>query len=173
MTGSKEIYEDQRADELAISEKQWIEAAGFSKESNKAIANKVIADCEQGAINPLDAYLLTKSMENTIKIIQEGIKEYAQYEADKFGEKKFTHRNCEIQVKEVGTKYDFANCKDPYYNSLVSEMEKLKEAIKAREAFLKTVQGEMQICDETTGGETVSIYPAIKSSSTGLVITIK
>lgn len=179
MTGSKEQFEEQRDAEMnqssaiTISEKQWISATGFSKETNKAMADRVIEACEQGSINPLDAYLLTKSMENTVKLIQEGIKEYAMYEADKFGEKEFTHRNCKVQIKEVGSKTDYSVCEDPYYNDLVKQQEELKTKLKEREAFLKTVKGEMNICDENTGGETVTIKPAIKSSTTGLAVTIK
>lgn len=175
---SKQLYHDMMEQDspAPYNEKQWIAYTGFSKEQNRAIADKIIADCDNGTIDSLDAYLLAKSMENTIKMVLEGIKDMSLTEAFKYSsvsQKTFTHRGCDITIKETGVKYDYENCGDVVWQQLNAEMTALKERIKEREAFLKTIKSPVTIASEQTEGELVTINPPVKSSTTGLSVTIK
>jgi len=51
-----------------------------------------------------------------------------------------------LTVSEVGVKYNFGDCGDQVYNDLIKESEVLKEKIKERESYLKTIPKEGTVC---------------------------
>jgi hypothetical protein len=55
---------------------------------------------------------------------------------------------------------------------LSKEIESIKEKLKERETFLKSIKEKIEIIDTETGELNV-IYPSIKSSSTTLKVTFK
>jgi hypothetical protein len=76
----------------------------------------------------------------------------------------------ELQVAEVGTKYDFtANAK---WNTIQEQINSLKEEQKNVEAFCKSLKSKTITVDEETG-EAVEFYPPAKSSTTSIKKTIK
>lgn len=166
---SKQLFEEQREQgdsTPAITEQQWISATGFSKEKNILMAEKIVSDVLNGILNPLDVHIFTKSIENTIKMIQTALTREVLDEASKYGEKTFVHRGCEVNIRELGVKYDFTNCNDDKWTDLMAEMELLKAEIKARETFLKAIKQPTEV-----DGKLIS--PPIKSSTTGIAVTIK
>jgi hypothetical protein len=166
---SKQLFEqvrEQGDNPPAITEQQWISATGFSKEKNTIMAEKIVNDVLNGILNPLDVHIFTKSIENTIKMIQTALSVEVLDEAYKHGEKTFVYRGCECNIRELGVKYDFANCNDAVYNDLIAKMEVLKAEVKARETFLKAIKQPTEV-------NGVMINPPIKSSTTGVAVTIK
>lgn len=76
----------------------------------------------------------------------------------------------ELQVAEVGTKYDFtANAK---WNTIQEQINALKEDQKNVEAFCKSLKSKTITVDEETG-ESFEFYPPAKSSTTSIKKTIK
>jgi hypothetical protein len=76
----------------------------------------------------------------------------------------------ELQVAEVGTKYDFtANAK---WNAIQSQINSLKEEQKNIESFCKSLKSKTITVDEETG-ESFEFYPPAKSSTTSIKKTIK
>jgi len=75
-------------------------------------------------------------------------------------------------VSELGTKYDYINCSDIVWNDLTKQITELTEKRKEREAMLKTVKEPMTLVNETTG-QTWKVNPAIKTSTSGIKVTIK
>ena len=76
----------------------------------------------------------------------------------------------ELQVAEVGTRYDFsANRK---WNDLNEEINSLKEKQKELEAFCKALKSKTITVDEETG-ESFEFFPPAKSSTTSIKKTIK
>ena len=79
----------------------------------------------------------------------------------------------QVQVKEVGVKYDYTVCNDQIYNDLLYMLNDIKEQIKIREKFLSKIpSGGTTIVYEQTG-EVRTIYPPIKQGSQGITITFK
>lgn len=144
--------------------------------TSKAGIEKYVKQCIQGVeggiLPPLHMAIYLKTMEKIIEGIQNGIKESALAEAEKY-EKNFEFHGAKIEVAELGTKYDYANCGDSVWANLDGQIKKLSEEKKQRETFLKTLKEPVAMANKASGGEIININPPIKSSTTGIKITIK
>ena len=158
--------------ENTTQEIAWLDTPGLSKEQNLSLANKIIQDVEQGTVNPLTTFLQIKSIEDVCKKAKEGINKWSLEEAQKHGAKSFDYMGAKVEVSELGTKYDFSNCGDVIWESLNRQVESLKEQLKDRETFLKTLKGELEIVNPD-GGEIYKVHPPVKRSTTGLKITLR
>lgn len=87
-------------------------------------------------------------------------------EAEKFGK----GERADLQVREVGVKYDFQSCGHSEYNRLIEEKKQLDLKIKSIEAQLKMT--DVHGVDVQTGEE-FHANKASKSSTTKCIITIK
>ena len=142
-----------------------------SKDGIKRYVTQVVHEIKEGVMNPLLAHVYIKSMEKSLEAISAQIKEDVMNEACKY-EKSFDFHGARIEQAELGTKYDFTNCNDVVWNDLNKQIIELSEKRKEREAMLKTVKDSMTMVDEITG-ETWKIHPAIKTSISGIKVTIK
>lgn len=97
------------------------------------------------------------------------IKDVILQEAEKYGTKQFEKGNAKFQIREVGVTFDFSGCGDSEWEKIDSQIKLLTEKRKERETFLKTITGEMTVF----GDDGIQIMPAIKKSSTTVVITLK
>jgi len=154
--------------EKAISQ---ITIFNTSKEGINKYVNQCIQEVEAGILPPLHMAVYLKTMEKIIEGIQKGIKESALAEAEKY-EKSFDFHGARIEMAELGTKYDYTSCGDIVLNELNKQISELSEKKKEHETMLKTVKEGMTMVDENTG-EIYKIFPPIKSSTTGIKITIK
>ena len=142
-----------------------------SKTGIEKYVNQCIHEVEAGILEPLHMAVYLKTMEKIVEGIQKGIKEAALTEAQKY-EKSFDFHGARIEQTELGTKYDYSTCQDIAWNKLDEEIKLLSEKKKQREAFLKTVKDGMTLVEEETG-ETWKVFPPLKTSTTGIKITIK
>jgi hypothetical protein len=122
-------------------------------------------------MNPLLAHVYIKSVEKSLEGISAGIKEAVMAEASKY-EKSFEFHGARIEQVELGTKYSYSNCNDREWNELDRQIQELTEKRKERENVLKALRNPMTTVDEGTG-ETWTINPAIKTSTSGIKVTIK
>ena len=143
-----------------------------NKEKVQAIAKDVRMKILDGEINPLDAAVVMKAMDEFVKhlrsneLVQDAIIE----EVEKYG-KVAEHNGATIQIKEVGTTYDFSVCNDPQLDILRTHAEDINAQIKQREAFLKCINGTETIVNSETG-EVYTINQPVKKSKTGYSITL-
>lgn len=142
-----------------------------SREGIKRYVTQVVDEIKNGLMNPLLAHLYIKSMEKSLEGISAQIKEDVMREACKY-EKSFDFHGARIEQAELGTKYDYANCNDIIWNDLTKQITELTEKRKEREAMLKTVKEPITLVDPNTG-ETWQVNPAIKTSTSGIKVTIK
>lgn len=105
----------------------------FTKVEQASFVSNVVAEILSGNINPLDADLKLKAMEEAITNIRKDkiVKEYVIEEAEKHG-KTFERSGVTITVTQKTTK-DFAGI-DPVLYELYASLEQIKAQIKAREA---------------------------------------
>lgn len=143
-----------------------------TKEQAQVFADQVINEVIDGNANPLSVHIQITVIEKTLEKIKEGIEIQALGEAEKHGPKAFDHMRCRVEIKEMGTKWDFTGCTDPVWNRLRDNSVRLKEAMKEREMLLKSIHRTTHVVDEETG-EIIELRPALKTSTTGLAITLK
>lgn len=105
----------------------------FSKVEQASFVSQVVAEILSGNINPLDADLKLKAMEEAITKIRKDdkVKEYVIEEAEKYG-KTFERSGVTITVTQKTIK-DFTGL-DPVLDELYASLEQTKAQIKAREA---------------------------------------
>ena len=92
-----------------------------------------------GMLNPLEVTATLKAMEDFVKFLRKDkeIKEAIEREADMYKEKIIDFAKFRI-TKTQRTIKDYSVCNDAVYNQMLIDLEKLKEAIKARECMLNT-----------------------------------
>lgn len=144
-----------------------------NKEQRQSFASGIINALEQGEVDPLKVHLQVKCMEDIIKLLNSNstYKFYVLDAAEKHGQKSFEYMNSKVEIKEMGTKYDYSQCSDPVYNQLDQMACSAADELKKRQEFLKTVPAkgmELKIEDEV-----VTVYPPSKSSTTSVAITLK
>ena len=144
-----------------------------SKDERQSFAINLVEQIESGSIDPLKVHLHIKCMEDIIKQLNDNTiyKKSLVDAAEKYGQKSFQFMNSKIEIKEVGTKYDFSQCADPVYQQFEQMADSAKDSLKKRGDFLKTVpiEGlELKIDDEV-----VTVYPPSKSSTTSIAVTLK
>lgn len=145
-----------------------------NKEQRQDFAMRVVDSLDEGKAEPLKVHLQVKCMEDIIKLLNTNTryKDHVLEAAKVYGEKSFQFQNSKVEIKEVGTKYDFSQCNDREIIELTEEQEKIAVKIKARETLLKALPLEgIDRVDEN--GEVVRIYPPSKSSTTSVAITLK
>ena len=147
-------------------------------ETTKSQRESFVADLVQrldyGLIDPLEVHLQVKCMEDIVK----GITSNAEYkksilDASQGHGKSFQMHNAKFEVKEVGVKYDFSQCSDPVLSRLHQQQAEIDKAVKDRETMLKTIQPSGMIITDEETGETITIYPPSKSSTTSVAVTLK
>jgi hypothetical protein len=116
-------------------------------------------------------------MARSIKVMEKIVKQFNDdkdiqdsivMEAEKYGKGELP----EIQIREVGSKTDYAVCNHPQYNRICSEIDSLTEQIKSLELYLKSITRPTNFIDPETGEEVI-LNPPVKTSTTKAVFTIK
>ena len=124
-----------------------------------------------GKQSPLKTAVHLKALEELIKKLRtdEQIQDYTLSEALKENAKTFQMYGAEIQIKEMGTKFDFTDCNDSLLDGLYYKMDKLKTEIKDRENMLKAISEKNPVISPE--GEILN--RPTKRSKTGISITLK
>ena len=135
-------------------------------------SDQLIEAVRAGEVKSLKLRVWAKMMEQIIeRVLKETISNQLT-EADKYPSGKIEEFGAIIERAELGTKYDYSGCGDTTWERLHADFETAKSRLSEREAFLKAMKSPMTIIDEMTG-EVVAISPPVKTSTSGLKVTIK
>ncbi len=147
----------------------------LTKAAQADMSANIINQIEEGEVNPLSIQVGLSAIENVIKQVKASdiYKAQTLKEAEKYGQKSFDMYGANLQIKEVGVKYDFASCGDPTWEDINQRMESLKAEMKEREEFLKRTPKDGQTCVDENTGEVYKIYPPVKISTTSVTATFK
>jgi len=146
-----------------------------NKQQREDFALRLIDAVEAGQADPLKVHLQVKCMEEIIKLITSNTRYRSDVlsAANKYGVKSFPLYDHNFQITEVGVKHDYSACNDPVFALLSQQLVSAAAALKEREAFLKGVpQAGVVITDPDTG-ETCTVYPPAKSSTTSVSVKLK
>src|SRR5262245_215817 len=110
-----------------------------TKKERESFTLSLINQIESGDVDPLKIHLQIKCMEDIIKLLNSNTiyKKMLLEAAERYGKKSFEYQNAKVEIKEVGTRYDFSKCNDPKYLSLSKVAEANELSLKERETFLK------------------------------------
>lgn len=135
-------------------------------------SDQLIEAVQSGEVNPLKLRVWVKTMETIIDRVNKATVQNQLTEAGKYPGTRFEFAGAIVERAELGTKYDYRACNDTVWEMLHSDTETAKTRLSEREAFLKALKEPLTIVDEMTG-EVVKIVPPLKTSVSGLKVTIK
>lgn len=189
MTGSREMFHQEREADMQLSTLQMLALFESTKQERIAFAEDLVERIEQGEIDPLKAHAQVKILEDVVNVLTDKnektnknfaiAKQYNMLIVDAAAKypKKFEVFNASFETKEVGVKYDYSQCNDPEMAKLLEQQVELDKAVKARQTFLKTIQPKgLEISVGSAEGgdlELVTIYPPSKSSTTSIAVSLK
>lgn len=134
-----------------------------TKAERKTFVEQVVGAVAGGHIDPVKVHLQVKCMEEICKAIKAEISDEVLNQA-RYYSKTFEFHNAVITMKATACKYDFSND---------AEWCRLKDAIKARETYLKGLPKE-GIERVTADGEVVTDYPPVYTPGDDtLFVTLK
>ena len=132
----------------------------------------ILKAVDDGAVNPLEARIRLKAIEEVVSTASSSIAKYVRDEAEKHGTKSFDYMGAKVELAETGVNYNYDVCGDPEWEELQTSLKQLKADIKAREEFLKSLKKPITVANEETG-EVITIKPPVKTSTSGVKISIK
>lgn len=148
--------------------------SGLTKQERTTWVQSIIDQINEGIVSPLSIHTQVKCLEDMLKELtcNETYKASCLDEAAKHG-KAFELYNAKFSVREVGVKYDYSQCGDNVLNELVAKQQQIDELVKARQKMLQTVSEKGMVITDEESGETFTVYPPAKSSSTSVAVTLK
>ena len=139
-----------------------------AKEHAQEFVNKVI----EGHASSLESLVVLEYLSQVLDDAKAQIRAIATDELSVYGEEAkagVSIKGVLLQVKEVGTRYDFGNTSN--WVELKAQEDAIAERRKELEAVLKTLTRSMTNVNEETG-EITSMFPPVKTSKTSVVISI-
>jgi hypothetical protein len=125
------------------------------------LTENILSDISQGNISILESMARLKCLATAVDDAEKIVKELAFEELNKHSEKSIEINGTKFEKCEVGTSY-------LYSDKLIDELEtKLKE----RKELLKALKSPITQVDEESG-ETITLYPATKKSTSSFKITL-
>lgn len=153
-------------------ETDLIKSFPVSKAQVQEMATNLIEQVMDGNTNALSAHVKVLALEKVMEIVKKTIATEVLKEAEKYGQKRFMAYGASVEMAENSVKYDYQMCGDPDWNEANVKVEVWTKAKKEREEFLKYLKKSMEIIDPASG-EVIKISPPVKTSISGVKITLK
>lgn len=155
-----------------------------TRSDRKQFVSDIIDALNEGITSPLEIHLQVKAMEDIINQLtntderkNKNFTAAIRYRqllleaAEKYGAKSFDFHSSKVEIKEVGTVYDYSKCNDPEVIRLQEILEVDKKLLEERQKFLKSVPPSG--IDIRVNDELVTVYPPSKKSTTSVSVTLK
>jgi len=136
------------------------------------VSDSVIKSVKDGEVSAIKVLIQLRAMERATGRILTEIKENYLTESDKYPGNQFDFMGNKVEKAELGTKYNFEHCGDPVWMHYSQAALAANNSLKDREAFLKALKEPITIVDEQSG-EICTIVPPLKTSTSGLKVTIR
>ena len=147
------------------------ENAPLTKAKQLSLAEQTIEAALSGNNDPVEIEIILKAMEETITLIRkdERFKSALYSELSKYGKEAFQKNGVKVAIRKGRTFYDYSYCNDSVWDGLKDKQDDLKEKIKTRENFLKSIDTtetlpvnpetgeEIHAPNQTGGGESHAI----------------
>lgn len=141
-----------------------------SKEERQAFVRAHIQNLKDGNADIMQSHIQAKNFEQMLKemLSNEEYKSLILDAAELHG-KNFELHNAKVQIKEAGITWDYSQCNDSKLAELEAAVKAATDKLKNRQKMLQSIPAS-GIADPETGE---IIYPASKSSSTTVTVTLK
>lgn len=154
---------------------QITEAVPFTRAQQSDLVESLIAQMENGEINPVEAVVKAKALNETLNAFlkDDRTNEYVLNECDKYGKGETpSFAGATVSVRATGVKYDYMNCGDPEYANLLKQEQEISKARKEREKYLSAItKPKTEFNGET--GEIYTLNPPARTAKDSFIITFK
>lgn len=135
-----------------------------------AMVDTYLEDLAMNGGEPLKDLALCRKFIFLLEELEKGLKDYAINELRGYDKEENEILGATLKVVEAAPRFDFSatGAWSEQKKIVDAESKKLKEV----EAFIKTLKSKTTVVDEETG-ETHEFFPAAKSSSTTIRVTLK
>lgn len=135
------------------------------------IACNIIAQVQEGNISATKAVTILRALSDAIENALNQLKPQTIEELQRYARgERIVVNGVELQVKEAGVRYDYAQCGDTTLNNLMQQRDALEKEIKQRQKLLQAIKGVEMLVDQTTG-EICEVRPPVKTSTTTYVVS--
>lgn len=148
-----------------------LQSAGLTKAAKQTLTESIVQSVRD-ADDKLVPWAQLKTIEAAIEEAKKELRADIVDFAEKYEKGPFMHRGASFEVKDAGVKYDYTGCGDVVWNELNTKMEKLKEELKERELYLRSLKGRTPCVDEDTG-ESWDAYPPVRKATTTVEVKLK
>lgn len=164
MTGSKEMFQDQR-------EAEMIDLYSFlpTKANVENTANHLITQIKQGEGNGFEILARMEAVKLFCDQVRSGVEQHLRDELEKYGKEGYKCLEARFELAEVGVKYDYST--DPTWATLKTKLDTIVGEMKDREKLLKTISKPFNETNMETG-EVIEVRPANKTSKSSFKITL-
>lgn len=148
---------------------QITETIPFTKVQQSDFVESLVAQIEDGEVNPVEAVVKAKALYEMLDsfLKDNRTKEYVLNECDKYNK-----GETPSFAGETGVKYDYMNCGDPEYTSLLKQEQEISDARKKREKYLSAITSPKTETNEETG-EIYTLNPPVRTASPSFIITFR
>lgn len=112
---------DQRNEKLSTLQRQ--------RRAGKLFIDKAVKDVEDGVLDPLDVFIVFKTMAEQLTTANKEIQDLALEQAELHGAKTFSHHGYQIGVVQGRTTWDFKNCQGVV--EMEDEVKRIKDSLKS------------------------------------------
>lgn len=153
-------------DQFNIEKLPMVPLLPTSLVQKEALRFSVKHDIMEGTLNPLEFYRRAKLITDVIEELKKDSEIFscAEEERKKYGKEKPVINGSVIDTGSKTT-YDYSVCNDP-------ELERLKEQVKRREAFLKSLPKEGFKYPHPETGEQIEVFPPAEKVSEFITVKI-
>jgi hypothetical protein len=134
-------------------------------------SRQIIDELNAGELDALKFKIFLRGIEVFMDNIKPTLDELAREEAEKYGEKSFSLMGAKVELREVGTRYDYSKCGYSKLQHVTTELKTWEDQKKQCEKFLQALSGKTTVVNDVTG-EIEDVYPPVKSSKSSVVITL-
>ena len=136
------------------------------------ISKYILSQVAEGVLDPIQAFLHNKKILELAKLNEINLRPYFNDHANVSKGETSIQYNVKITQAETGVSYDYSTCGDLTWNKLTADLARIKEEIKERESFLKSVKKETGCFDPETSESWVVTSP-VRSGTLGYKTELK
>lgn len=156
-------------EQVTVMEK-FISAPVLSKEAQSNVANDLVSQVLNGDVDPVRAFVHMKAIGEVVELFIKNPDIVSKtQEAIVQNGKSAQYAGAKVVISNA-TRYDYGSCGDREYADLLRMKEDVDTKIKARQMFLKSISGTIDVVVRETG-EVITVNAPLPTVSSTVRVT--
>jgi hypothetical protein len=131
----------------------------------------ILENVTEGRVGVDKQVTVLRALQEAIELTLENLKPLLVDELGKYSKGETCNvMGAKLELKEVGTKYDYSQCNDPVLIKLMEVKTDIDKQVKERQEWLRKLKS-MAFVPDTETGELMEVVPPVKYSTTSYTIS--